>query len=428
MSLGRRYRSRGHERRPGLSGRLSPTPGRVHWWLGVVCGLLWLGLWPALLSAEEYGSISGVIQREGHGVAAHRIMLIRMGPQQEVQRTPGQTDMQGEFLFEHLETGQEYTYYVGIRYEGQLYRSDPVVLEQGQQVSGVGIVLAEHSGQTTEAATATSPVRIANHLIVVVLQENHLVMREELHMVNLASTPYRGPGKAPGSPTVSLYLPLPQDYSNLSAIQGLAAEHVHTHASGVSFTAPLAPGAHRVIYTYALPLQSKVSTILLPRVLDTAVLDVLVEETQLEATSDLPFGDRVSFESRTFVHFHGTALAAQSRSWVQLLRRTGTAPILQIAAYGLVICLVCLGIMAPFYERWHHRGMQETPRPLPVARLQKLRTNKQRLLQSIVRLDEQHAAGRIAESTYQQQRQAEKTRLLALEQRLRREPTQETKR
>src|SRR6266487_2634787 len=99
--------------------------------------------------------------------------------------------------------------------------------EKGKQVSGVGIVLAEHSGQTTEAATATSPVRIANHLIVVVLQENHLVIREELHMVNLASTPYRGPGKAPGSPTVSLYLPLPQDYSNLSAIQGLAAEHVH---------------------------------------------------------------------------------------------------------------------------------------------------------------------------------------------------------
>ena len=428
MPLDRRRRPRESGRQSGLLEGLCPAPGYMIWWLGVLCGLLWLSLWPAWLFAQDHGSISGVIQREGHGVAAHRIMLIRMGPQQEVQRTPGQTDTQGGFLFENLETGQEYTYYVGIRYEGQLYRSDPVVLEQGQQVSGVGIVLAEHSGQTTEAATATSPVRIANHLIVVVLQENHLVIREELHMVNLASTPYRGPGKAPGSPTVSLYLPLPQDYSNLSAIQGLAAEHVHTHASGVSYTAPLAPGAHRVLYTYALPLQSKVSTILLPRVLDTAVLDVLVEETQLEATSDLPFGDRVSFESRTFVHFHGTALAAQSRSWVQLLRRTGTAPILQIAAYGLVICLVCLGIMAPFYERWHHRGMQETPRPLPVARLQKLRTNKQRLLQSIVRLDEQHAAGRIAESTYQQQRQAEKTRLLALEQRLRREPTQATKR
>src|SRR5262249_12238868 len=98
MSLGRRYRSRGHERQPGLSGRLSPATGRVHWWRAVACGLLWLSLWPAWLAAEESGSISGVIQRAGQGVAAHRIMLIRMGPQQEVQRTPGQTDAQGGFL------------------------------------------------------------------------------------------------------------------------------------------------------------------------------------------------------------------------------------------------------------------------------------------------------------------------------------------
>ncbi len=425
MSLGRRYRSRGHERRPGLSGRLSPTPGRVHWWLGVVCGLLWLGLWPALRSAEEYGSISGVIQREGHGVAAHRIMLIRRGPQQEVQRTPGQTDAQGGFRFGNLATGQEYTYFVGIRYEEQLYSSDPVVLEQGQQVSGVVIALAEPAGQTTEAAPATSPIRIANHLIVVVLQEDHLAIREVLQIINAASTPYRGAGIAPGGPTFSLALPLPQDYSNLSGIQGLAAEHVRTHASGVSYTAPLAPGAHRVEYTYALPLRTRVSTLLLPRVLDTAALSILVEDTRLAATSDLPFGGRVSFESQTFAHFRGTALTAQSRSWVQLLRRTGTDPLLRLGAYGLVIGLACLGLAVPFYERWQNRELQETPRPLSVAQRQELSTSKQRLLQSIVRLDEQYEAGMIAESAYQQQRQAEKTRLLALKQQLQREPVQD---
>src|SRR5262249_62014192 len=130
--------------------------------------------------------------------------------------------------------------------------------------------------------------------IVVAFQEDHLVIREVLHIVNLASTLYRGPGQDPGSPPAALYLSLPQNYYNLSAIQGLAAEHVHTHASGVSYTAPLAPGTHRVMYTYALPLQNMVSTVLLPRVLDTAILDVLVEESQLEAMSDLPFGDRVS--------------------------------------------------------------------------------------------------------------------------------------
>src|SRR6266700_1056703 len=106
MSLGRRYRSRGHERRSGLSGRLSPTPGRVHWWLGVVCVLLWLGLWPALRSAEEYGSISGVIQREGHGVAAHRIMLIRRGPSKRYSGPLGRRMPKGDFALEISRQGK----------------------------------------------------------------------------------------------------------------------------------------------------------------------------------------------------------------------------------------------------------------------------------------------------------------------------------
>ena len=67
-----------------------------------------------------------------------------------------------------------------------------MVLAQGQHVSGVVIDLAEHSGQTTEVVTATSPIRIAKHLIVVILQEDHLVVREVLHIVNPTSTPYRG--------------------------------------------------------------------------------------------------------------------------------------------------------------------------------------------------------------------------------------------
>ena len=128
------------------------------------------------------------------------------------------------------------------------------------------MALTEPAGQTTAAATATAPIRIANHLMMVVLHEEHLAIREVLQIVNTASMPYRGVDRAPGSPPVSLYLPLPQGYSNLSGIEGLAADHVRIDAAGVFYTAPLAPGAHRVMYTYALPLRSRVSTILLSRV------------------------------------------------------------------------------------------------------------------------------------------------------------------
>jgi hypothetical protein len=286
------------------------------------------------------------------------------------------------------------------------------------------MALTEPSGPTLEAATATAPIRIANHRIVVVLHEDHLTIREVLHLVNAAATPYRGAGMPPGSPPVSLALPLPPDAYNLSGIQGLAAEHVRTSASGVYYTASLAPGTHRVEYTYALPLRGSVRTLLLPRVLDTTALSVLVEDTRLEATSDLSFGGRVAFESQTFAHFYGTALTGQSRSWVQLVRRTGPDPLLRLGAYGLVIVLACLGIVAPFYERWQSRVPRETPQLLSLAQRQALSARKQRVLQRIVRLDEQHEAGLLTERVYQRRRQAAKAQLLALEQQLRSEPVQ----
>ena len=52
----------------------------------VVSGWVW---------AEGHGSIGGVVQSAGRAVGSHRIMLIRFGPENDVQRTPGETDAQG---------------------------------------------------------------------------------------------------------------------------------------------------------------------------------------------------------------------------------------------------------------------------------------------------------------------------------------------
>ncbi len=62
-------------------------------------GLLVL-LFFSVLHAAEPGRISGMIQQAGQGIAEHRIMLIRFGPNDEVHRTPGQTDAQGRFVFD----------------------------------------------------------------------------------------------------------------------------------------------------------------------------------------------------------------------------------------------------------------------------------------------------------------------------------------
>ena len=115
-------------------------------WIGLICSTLVIAWLPQLGCTEGMGRIRGVIQREGKGFAEQRIMLIRFGPNQDVQRFPGQTDAEGRFLFENLETGPAFTYFVGIRYNEQLHRSDPVIL-QSEEPAEVILEVSEQSAQ-----------------------------------------------------------------------------------------------------------------------------------------------------------------------------------------------------------------------------------------------------------------------------------------
>jgi hypothetical protein len=132
-----------------------------------------IGWLPRLGLAEGVGRIRGIIQREGKGFAEQRIMLIRFGPNQDVQRFPGQTDAEGRFSFDNLETGPAFTYFVGIRYKEQLHRSDPVIL-QDTEPAEVLLEVGESSAQEAQESTEQAKLRIINHLIVIVGRSAHL--------------------------------------------------------------------------------------------------------------------------------------------------------------------------------------------------------------------------------------------------------------
>jgi hypothetical protein len=173
------------------------------------------------------------------------------------------------------------------------------------------------------------------------------------------------------------------------------------------------------MYTYALPLGERVTTLLTARGLPTLVLDVLVEDASLVASSDLQFGGRVSVEPHTFWHFRGEGLSAQARSWLQVTQRTEPAVLLRVGAYGLIIGLALFGLGAPLYGVWRSRKPpHESAASVTAEHLQALRTTRWRLLQTIARLDDRYAAGDLAEPVYQQHRQALKTQLLTLTEQL----------
>lgn len=380
--------------------------GLAYGWFALSLALVLLsGVLVTAGGAAERGRISGQVRRGDQGIADHRIMLIRFGPDQEVHRTPGQTDPQGRFTFDELETGDTYEYVVGIRSAGQLYRSASVRLRPGEHRTGVVVEVAQEEMQAQEPPPTS--VHIAQHLMVVVWRDNRLDIREIVTIRNPGPEPYTGSRQAGGS---VLHLPLPQGYSGLTDLQGLEAQHVQFRPSGLDYTAPLAPGDHRVVYTYALPFRSPVTTILVERVLPTRLLDVLIEDSRLVGSSALQFRGRLAIDPHTFWHFRGEDLQPGARAWLQLTRPDGAAPMLRYAAYGLMLGLVLVAIGSASYSAWRRREPSDSA-PLPPARVEELHAARLRLLHAVARLDDAYAAGSLAEQDYKRQRQHYKQQL-----------------
>jgi hypothetical protein len=383
--------------------------------MGLICSALVIGWLPRIGCTEGGGRIRGIIQREGKGFAEQRIMLIRFGPNQDVQRFPGQTDAEGRFLFENLETGSAFTYFVGIRYNEQLRRSDPVIL-QSEEPAEVVLEVSEQPAQEAKGSDAPPPLRIINHLMVIVGRGTHLEVREVVRLDNTGTTPYIDKAGHGGATGISLYLPLPQGHYNLGQVQGLNTNYVHVDAAGLSYLAPLPPGEHQIVYTYNLRWHDGLATILVERTLGTSMLDVLVEDEHLNTTSDLPFGGRVSIDPHVFAHFRGMNLEAHSRSWLQLTPRQASASLLHIGAYGLIMGILLLGVLIPMHDVWHsqvHPEHRETD-VLQHTQRSDIKGAGRHILQSIARLDDEYENGRVDDETYQHRRQAYKEQLCKL--------------
>ena len=380
-----------------------------------MCGLLLLSALSTSARAEE-GSIGGVIRSGGDGVGAHRIMLIRFGPDNDVQRTSGETNAQGEFLFENLSTDGSFTYFVGIRYQDQLHRSEPISLQDTLRRTDLVLNLDDPSAQALPAQPDAPTLQVTSHLMVIVKRNERLEMREILKIVNRGTIAFTGPtGAASDVPHGSFHLSLPPGYYDLQGIGGeLDASHIRQHATGLFYTAPLEPGEHNVMFTYALPLQGRVMMILPRRTLPTDVLDVLVEEESLAATSDLSFAGRVSVEPHVFTHFRGTDLPARSRSWLQLAQRATAFPALRVGVYGLVVVLSLAGMTAPYARGRRVRPVAAPQLQATQQQIHDLRAAEQLLLQRISRLDKQREAGTIDDANYHPRRHDYKAQLCSL--------------
>lgn len=382
----------------------------------VLLGLLYLLciisdlVWPGLAWSANSGRIKGVVQREGKAIANHPMMLIRFGPGQEVNRTPGATDAQGGFVFEGLETGNDLTYVVGIRYEGKLFRSESLQLSDNETKAHVVVQVGEAGTPALGSDGKAAVLRIQHHIMAIVLRAGHLNVREIVNIQNSASTPYRG--ETPGQSDYVLHLPLPNGYDNLHDIQGVTPEQVRSDSYGLYLTEPLAPGIHRLVYTYALPMTERVRTLLFRRSLPTGVIDVFTDAQHLVATSDFEFLGQVPIESHRFLHFRGINPEPGSRNWVQITRlETHVSRALGMVSYALIVAIALTGLTIPLYNQWQRRGRSSAASAPAFEQIQMWQSERSQLLWAIAQLDNAHASGTLDAPVYRQRRQAYKQQL-----------------
>jgi hypothetical protein len=356
------------------------------------------------------GRIEGVVQQEGKAIANHRIMLIRFGPGQEVNRTPGETDAEGSFVFEGLETGDEFTYVVGIRYEGKLVRSESLRLS-GRETQAHVVLQVGVAGTPALGADADSTrLHIPHHIIAIVLQDGHLDVREIVTIQNPGSTPYRG--EMPGQHNYVLHLPLPEGYDNLRDIQGVSPEHVRSDQFGLYLTQPLAPGAHRLVYTYGLPMTHRVRTLLWRRSLPTGMIDVFTDAKRLVATSNFQFLGEVPIQSHTFLHFRGLNPEPGALNWVQIIRlETSASSASRVVSYTLIVAIALLGLVIPLCRQWRRQSRSNAESAPSAEDIQAWQAERSQLLWAIAQLDNAQARGALDELLYRQHRQSYKQQL-----------------
>ena len=365
------------------------------------------------------GRIEGVAQQEGKAIANHRIMLIRFGPGEAVDRTPGETDAAGAFAFEGLETGEAYRYVVGIRYEGQLFRSESLQLSENETKRNVALQVG--AGGTPALGAGAAQVNMPHQIMAIVLRDGHLEVREVVTIQNPGSAPYRGAASG-GHPYV-LHLPLPEGYDKLRDIGGVEAQHLRSEPAGLFLTQPLAPGTHRLTYTYELPMPSRVRTLLFRHSLPTGVIDVLADAKRLAASSNLQFAGEVPIESHTFLHYRGVNPEAGARQWVQITRLgAGVSRALRIASATCIVAIALAGLALPLYNVWRRRSRASVAAAPSAEDIRAWRAEQSQLLTAIAQLDDEHAAGALDASAHRQRRQAYKQQLRQVAEALRQAP------
>jgi 5-hydroxyisourate hydrolase-like protein (transthyretin family) len=355
--------------------------------------------------AEVSGKVlNGTTQQPMANLA---ISLRRFDGTQELDPLTGLTDSQGRFRFDGVEFSPQRAVIIEADYLGVSYFSEVAQAQTGESTLELNVTLYD----TTRDATGISIDRL--HLFL------EPVAGQEVVRVGALATLSNSDSHAlvaAGTGEGTLFFDLPKTAVNLQMQEGeLGGRYIQTE-TGFADTLAVIPGqgSHQVVFSFDIPYTRSAKLEFPVRYPVSGEIIVVPDGMRVESEALQDSGVR-QIEGVAYRTYSGGALAAGQTLTLTLSGKPAAASSTAGAEGNeLIIAAVVLGgvlIGAGLWGWWRSRrddkpGADDEAGP---------HEERERLLQSLADLDDDHQAGRVKESEYTARRAALRERLMELE-------------
>lgn len=333
-------------------------------------------------------------------MAGLEVVLETYDGNEQVGTATALTDEEGRFTFAGLPTAPNLVSQALVRYEGADYYSGPASFSADAATAALEVVVYE-------ATPSDELIVVSNAHTIVEMADGGLRITEVLTFVNQGDRSYVGSVQVAEGANATLYFPLPEGAVELQPGTGLMQCCIYGYEEGFVDSMPFPPGEQQVIYSYFVPNTDSEYTFVRPVAYPTGRYDLLVQGESVSIQSSGLISDQpVTMKDAPFAHSSSEGVEAGEaiEASISGLPDTGLGNILIWAG-------ITVGLLAGGYGVFLTRRRRARPPSLPVETPVE---ERQRLLVQIAEMDDDFAAGRIAEDTFRRRRAAVKARLVDL--------------
>ncbi len=337
----------------------------------------------------------------GRSVADIEVTLKTYLNNDEVGSTSDKTDAEGRFVFDSLATESGYSYQITAFFEEADYSSDWLDFNDGETTKFIEVTVYD-------STTSDETIKIATAHTVIYIGPDSLQVEEYYLFANEADRTYIGSKEiSTDGKKETLRFSLPKEAFETEYLLGLMGCCIIDNQDGFVDTMPVLPGAREIAYSYEIDHSSGKYTFSWNVEYPTLRYDLLIQGEGIAVnSSQLSAKEPAEINGIQYQHFSGQDLVAGEILVAQL---SGLPETNNQGTVTWVVIGVTVLVGGFFFTRLMRKKRVQT-----VSAEDSLDQRRKRLLIELAQMDDDFAAGKIAEEVYRRLRATRKAQLVEL--------------